>query len=157
MLVGDKLKKNKLLIKMVNLIVNFRYIFLIIFIFLTILLGFNNNTNYIIENKNYNDINKIEIFIENINIENNNIIINNINNIDYVRNIVTDYKDNNALLILYVDNSNKIKKDISIPIITNITKDNYELLRSDLDKDKIYYLITNKDIDVLKQKPIIKE
>ena len=52
---------------------------------------------------------------------------------------------------------NNIKKDISIPIITNITKDNYELLKNDLIKDELYYLITNKNVDILKQKPIIKE
>lgn len=52
---------------------------------------------------------------------------------------------------------NKIKKDTSIPIVTNITKDNYELLKSDLNKDEIYYLINNMNIDILKQKPIIKE
>ena len=52
---------------------------------------------------------------------------------------------------------NKIKKDITIPVITTITKDNYNLIKDDLNKDIIYYEITNRDIDVLKIKPIIKK
>jgi hypothetical protein len=70
-------------------------------------------------------------------------------NINYIR--VLGFNSNGKKYL------NKIKKDIDTPIITNITKDNYELLRNDLNKDEIYYLITNKDIDILKQKPIIKE
>ena len=52
---------------------------------------------------------------------------------------------------------NKMKKNITIPIITNITKDSYNLLKDDLNKDLIYYEITNKNIDILKSKPIIKK
>ncbi len=51
---------------------------------------------------------------------------------------------------------NKIKKDIDIPIITNITKDNYNLIKDDINKDLIYYEITDRKIDILKQKPVIK-
>ena len=52
---------------------------------------------------------------------------------------------------------NKIKKDTTIKVVTNITKDNYKLQEKDLNKDKIYYLINDMNVDILKQKPIIKE
>ena len=52
---------------------------------------------------------------------------------------------------------NIIKKETDIPIITNITKDNYKLQEKDLNKDEIYYLINNMNIKKIKQKPIIKE
>ena len=50
--------------------------------------------------------------IENINQEDNQNIINNIKKIDYVKNIITDYKEDNSLIILYIDKSSKVKKDI---------------------------------------------
>jgi predicted nucleotidyltransferase len=50
---------------------------------------------------------------------------------------------------------NKIKKEIEIPLITNITKNNYELIKEDLHKDEIYYNIINKSVNVLETKPII--
>ena len=52
---------------------------------------------------------------------------------------------------------NKIKKNITIPIITNITKESYNLLKDDINKDLIYYEITNRKKDYLKSKPIIKK
>ena len=51
----------------------------------------------------------------------------------------------------------KIKKDISIPIITNINKNNYELIKDDIHKDEIYYNIIDKKVNILESKPIIKE
>jgi len=51
---------------------------------------------------------------------------------------------------------NKIKKDVDLPIITNITKENYNLIKNDINKDLIYYEITNRNINILKQKPVIK-
>ena len=52
---------------------------------------------------------------------------------------------------------NKVKKNIDIPLVSNISKDNYNLLKNDLDKDNIYYNIINKNINLLEIKPIIKE
>ena len=51
---------------------------------------------------------------------------------------------------------NSIKKNCDIPIITNIKKDNIELLSIELKCDSIYNLIMNENIDLFKQKPIIK-
>ena len=51
----------------------------------------------------------------------------------------------------------KIKKDIDIPLVSNITKDNYNLIKDDLNKDEIFYNIINKKINILEIKPIIKE
>ena len=51
---------------------------------------------------------------------------------------------------------NNIKSSITVPLITNITKDNYNLLHDDIIRDKIYYLITDRNENVLEQKPIIK-
>ena len=74
---------------------------------------------------------------------------NNIQNLTYIRVLGFNNKGQSYL--------NKIKKDITIPVITTITKDNYGLLKDDLNKDKIYYEITSRDIDILKIKPIIKK
>ena len=52
---------------------------------------------------------------------------------------------------------NKIKKEIDIPIITNIKKENYELLELEIKTDRIYNLIMNLDDDVLRKKPIVKD
>ncbi len=49
---------------------------------------------------------------------------------------------------------NGIKKDVRVPIITSVTKDDYELLKDDLLRDEIYYLITGTESD---KKCIIKE
>lgn len=141
------MKKNRLLIKLINLIVKFRYIFLIIIIILTILSGLNNKTNNILDNKKTNEINKIEILIENINNEDTINIENNINNLDYVKNIITDYKDNNALLILYIDKTNTIKKDIN-NIILNY---NYILYDNNhiVEDNNNYYIIISIIIVIL--------
>lgn len=52
---------------------------------------------------------------------------------------------------------NSLKKEISIPIITNINKKNIELLENDIKNDLIYYLITNQKRNFFEQKPIKKE
>jgi predicted nucleotidyltransferase len=52
---------------------------------------------------------------------------------------------------------NKIKKDIDVPIITNINKDNIDLLELELKVDEIYNLITNRKDNLYKKKPIIKD
>ena len=52
---------------------------------------------------------------------------------------------------------NKIKKDIDVPIITNINKDNINLLELELKVDEIYNLITNRKDNLYKKKPIIKD
>ena len=51
---------------------------------------------------------------------------------------------------------NKIKKDISIPIITNIKKSNIDLLKIELRVDNIYNLLTNNKDNLYSKKPIIK-
>ncbi len=52
---------------------------------------------------------------------------------------------------------NKIKKKIDIPIITNINKNNISLLELDIKTDSIYNLLTNKNDNIFKKKPIIKD
>lgn len=52
---------------------------------------------------------------------------------------------------------NSIKKEIDIPLITNIKKDNIDILKLELRVDNIYNLITNRKDDLLKKKPIIKD
>ena len=92
----------------------------------------------------YNRIERILSFILfNYKKENNN------TNLNYIRVLGFNSTGQNYL--------NKIKKDITIPIITTVTIDNYNIIKEDLNKDIIYYEITNRDIDVLKSKPIIKK
>ena len=135
------MKKNKLLIKIVNIIVKLRYIFLVLFILLALnsIINnkpyiFNNTNNY--ENKEFQKIQEIKIMIENINQEDNQNIINNIKKIDYVKNIITDYKEDNSLIILYIDKSSKVKKDIK-NIINNY---DYYLYIEDYNKTNNNYI-----------------
>lgn len=51
---------------------------------------------------------------------------------------------------------NKIKKDINIPIIANINKNNINLLKQELLCDNIYNIITNRNDNLFSKKPIIK-
>ena len=51
---------------------------------------------------------------------------------------------------------NIIKKESSLPIITNINKKNIDLLNREIKSDLIYYMIINKQNNIFKQKPIIK-
>lgn len=51
---------------------------------------------------------------------------------------------------------NKIKKEIDLPIITNINKENIKLLELELRVDNIYNLITERHDNLYKKKPIIK-
>ena len=52
---------------------------------------------------------------------------------------------------------NEIKKDINIPLISNIKKDDEELLKLDIKVEKLYCLINDIDINSYKDKVIIKE
>lgn len=52
---------------------------------------------------------------------------------------------------------NKIKKNIEVPIITNISKENVDLLELELRVDSIYNLITNRNDYLFSKKPIIKK
>jgi predicted nucleotidyltransferase len=52
---------------------------------------------------------------------------------------------------------NSIKKDINIPIVTNINKNNIDLLNIELRVDNIYNLITNRNDNLYSKKPIIKD
>lgn len=70
------------------------------------------------------------------------------------------YKDIEYIRVLGFNNKgkkylNKIKKEIEIPILTNINKDNIKLLELELRVDKIYNLITNREENIFKKKPII--
>ena len=51
---------------------------------------------------------------------------------------------------------NKIKKDIDVPIITNINKNNIDYLKTELKVDSIYNLIAERNDNLLSKKPIIK-
>ncbi len=51
---------------------------------------------------------------------------------------------------------NSIKKNIKVPIITNIKKNNEDLLKIEIRTEKIYSLITNSDINSYKNPPITK-
>ncbi|MBQ7104908.1 MAG: nucleotidyltransferase [Bacilli bacterium] len=51
---------------------------------------------------------------------------------------------------------NSIKRNIKVPIITNIKKNNEDLLKIEIRTEKIYSLITNSDINSYKNPPITK-
>ena len=51
---------------------------------------------------------------------------------------------------------NSIKKDINIPIITNINKNIINYLETEIKTDEIYKLITNRNDNLYNKKPIIK-
>ena len=70
------------------------------------------------------------------------------NDIKYIRVLGFTNKGKNYL--------NKIKKELSIPIITNINKDNIDLLSLDIKVDSIYNLLTNRKDNLYSKKPIIK-
>ena len=52
---------------------------------------------------------------------------------------------------------NSIKKDIDVPLITNINKNNIGLLELELRVDNIYNLIFNRNDNLYSKKPIIKD
>ena len=52
---------------------------------------------------------------------------------------------------------NSIKKDIDVPLITNINKNNIDLLELELRVDNIYNLIFNRSDNLYSKKPIIKD
>ena len=52
---------------------------------------------------------------------------------------------------------NKIKKEINIPIITNINKRNINLLETEIKVDLIYNLLTNRKDNIYNKKPITKK
>ena len=55
------------------------------------------------------------------------------------------------------DYLNSIKKQINVPIITNIKKKDEELLKLDIRCEKIYSLIINGDLNSYKNPPITIE
>ena len=69
-------------------------------------------------------------------------------NINYIKILGFSNKGKNYL--------NKIKKEVSIPIITNINKNNIYLLSLELRIDSIYNIITNRNDNLYNKKPIIK-
>ncbi len=69
-------------------------------------------------------------------------------NIEYIRILGLSNKGKKYL--------SKIKKDIDLPIITNISKNNIDLLNLELRVDNIYNLITNRKHNLYSKKPIIK-
>ncbi len=54
------------------------------------------------------------------------------------------------------DYLNSIKKNVKVPIITNIKKKDEELLEINIRTEKIYSLITNGDLNSYKNPPITK-
>ena len=71
-------------------------------------------------------------------------------------------KDINYIRILGLSNKgrdylNKIKKEIKIPLITNVNKSNIDLLKLELKVDSIYNLITKRYDNLYSKKPIIKK
>ena len=71
-------------------------------------------------------------------------------------------KDLKYIRILGFDNIgkkylNSIKKECDVPIITNIKKENVDLLSIEIKCDSIYNLIMNEEFELFKQKPIIKK
>ena len=69
-------------------------------------------------------------------------------NINYIKILGFSNKGKNYL--------NKIKKEVTIPIITNINKNNIYLLSLELRIDSIYNIITNRNDNLYNKKPIIK-
>lgn len=67
-------------------------------------------------------------------------------NISYIR--VLGFNKNG------IDHLNKIKKEVDIPIITNLKKEYESLLKIEIKIDKIYTLITNDKSNNYKRKPI---
>ena len=49
-----------------------------------------------------------------------------------------------------------IKKDIKLPVITNISKSNIKYLKLELRVDSVYNLITDNNSNIYDRKPIIK-
>lgn len=70
------------------------------------------------------------------------------NQINYIRILGFNTKGKNYI--------NKIKKDLTIPLITNINKNNLNLLELELKCDSIYNLITKRNDNLYSKKPIIK-
>ncbi len=52
---------------------------------------------------------------------------------------------------------NTVKKELNYPLITNINKDNIDILKKEIECDLIYNLIVNKNENLYKKKPIIKD
>lgn len=70
------------------------------------------------------------------------------------------YSDIKYLQVLGFSNKgkeylNKIKKELSVPLITNITKDNIDLLELELRVDIIYNMLIHSSNNIFKDKPII--
>jgi 3-deoxy-D-manno-octulosonic acid (KDO) 8-phosphate synthase len=74
---------------------------------------------------------------------------NNNNKINYIRILGFSNKGKKYL--------NKIKKEVNIPIITNINKHNVDLLNTELRADNIYNIITERNDYIYKKRPIIKD
>ncbi|MBO5375659.1 MAG: nucleotidyltransferase [Bacilli bacterium] len=70
------------------------------------------------------------------------------NQINYIRILGFNTKGKNYI--------NKIKKDLNIPLITNINKTNISLLELELKCDTIYNLIAKRNDNLYSKKPIIK-
>ena len=71
------------------------------------------------------------------------------NDINYIKVLGFSNKGKNYL--------NKIKKETSLPIITNINKNNINLLELEIRVDSIYNLIMNINENIYNKKPIIKD
>ena len=110
----------------------------------------SNNLNELINNikskrYTYNKINRMftHILCSYTKEENNN------NKINYIRILGFSNKGKKYL--------SKIKKEVNIPIITNINKHNVDLLNIELRVDNIYNIITERNDYIYKKRPIIKD
>ena len=80
----------------------------------------------------------------------------------YTKEENTKYKDIEYIRVLGFSNKgkkylNNIKKEIDIPIITNISKSNIDLLELELRVDNIYNLLFDRKDNLYAKKPIIKD
>lgn len=151
------MKINKFLIKICDLIIKFRYLFLCIFIALTIICSININnykvnydlTSYLpsemetryglkLMKSEFGDVSEVQILLTHISYQEAMNKVESIKNIEHVKNIFFNdtedhYKDNNALIVIELD---KVNKDEKLIIKNDIVK---------LVKSNEYYLYMEND------------
>ncbi len=157
----QKMKGNKLFIKIGDFIVDFKYLFLAIFCVLVILCGFhynNVNVNYDITSylpdktetktglelmeQEFGALNEIQLMITNTNLEESAILKNRLVDISHVQSVSFDesedyFKDNNALFVIELD-------DVTSDERTSVKEEILKLV-----EDKEYYLYVENEDDVV--------
>ena len=156
------MKKKKLLIKVSDFIVNFRYLFLCLFIGLIIICSLNNNnvkinydiTSYLpndtetkngleLMQKEFGKLNSMQLMITNIKYEDVLIKVDSISKLEHVKNISFNntenyYKDSNALVVIQLDD------------VTDEERDNIKESIVKLVEDNEYYLYVENGTSVVK-------